>query len=130
MSKRIKSSKLTPLRDGEQSKRPPQPLLKRPSRGSMSGSMSATQNLGQTGAVGANLPQTSQISMKKTHIRTSYPKLMSAKRTMIEEENKTINPAKIEQREYLNRFTRVQDLDKQKQIKFSQFLGDKAMTEE
>ena len=68
--------------------------------------------------------------MKKTHIRTGFPKLMSAKRTVVEqEESKPINPAKLAEREYLSRFTRVQELDKEKQIKFSQFLGDKAMTE-
>lgn len=47
----------------------------------------------------------------------------------MEEETKPINPAKIDERDYLSRFTRVQDLDKEKEIKFSQFLGDKAMTE-
>ena len=54
---------------------------------------------------------------------------MSAKQTMIEEESKVLNPAKIAERDYLNRFSRVQDLDKEKEIKFAQFLGDRAMTE-
>ena len=90
--------------------------------------MSATQNqLAVTG--GINLSNTGHVKMKRTHIRTSYPKLMSAKQTMIEEESKVLNPAKIAERDYLNRFSRVQDLDKEKEIKFAQFLGDRAMTE-
>ena len=48
----------------------------------------------------------------------------------MQEETKPINPAKIAEKEYLSKFTRIQELDKEKQIKFSQFLGDKAMTEE
>jgi hypothetical protein len=35
--------------------------------------------------------------MKRTNIRTGYPKLMSAKRTIVPEEDltKTLNPTKI-----------------------------------
>lgn len=41
---------------------------------------------------------------------------MSAKRTIVPEEDatKTLNPAKIAEREYQNRFNRIQELDKEK----------------
>ena len=85
--------------------------------------MSATQQqFGATGTI--NPSQTGTINMKKTLIR----KLVSAKK--VEEQIKPMNPAKIAERDYLNRFTRVQELDKEKQIKFSQYLGDKAMTQQ
>ena len=41
-----------------------------------------------------------------------------------------MDPAKITEKEYLNRFNRIQQLDKEKEIKFAQYLGDKAMTEQ
>ena len=85
--------------------------------------MSATQQqFGQTATL--NPSQTGTVNMKKTLIR----KLVSAKK--VEEEIKPINPQKIAERDYLNRFTRIQQLDKEKQIKFSQYWGDKAMTEQ
>jgi hypothetical protein len=112
-SKRIKSSRLAPLKEGEEGRKTPQPLLKRRPSGEQSSSMSLTQNqMGVSGTM--NLAQTGNISMKRAHIRTSYPKLMNAKRTIVEDESKTMNPAKIAEREYLNRFTRIQELDKEK----------------
>ena len=94
-SKRIKSSKLAPLKEGEESRNTPQPLLKRPSRESQRSSVQ-NQNLAATGTI--NVAQTGPITMKKTHIRTGFPKLMSAKRTLVEEESKPLNPAKVAER--------------------------------
>jgi len=111
-SKRIKSSKLAPLREGEESRKTPQPLLKRPSRESQRSSTLNQNPLAATGTV--NMAQTGPITMKKTHIRTGFPKLMSAKRTLMEEESKPLNPAKVAEREYLSRFNRIQELDKEK----------------
>ena len=110
-SKRIKSSKLAPLKDGEESRKTPQPLLKRPSSKRSAVGMNETP---LATSVAINPAQTGPITMKKSHIRTSFPKLMSAKRTIVEEETKPINPAKIAEREYLSRFTRIQELDKEK----------------
>ena len=94
-SKRIKSSKLAPLKEGEESRKTPQPLLKRPSRESQRSSVQ-NQNLAATGTI--NVAQTGPITMKKTNIRTGFPKLMSAKRTLMEEESKPLNPAKVAER--------------------------------
>ena len=41
-----------------------------------------------------------------------------------------MNVRKIEEKEYLSRYNTIQELDKEKDIKFAEFLGDKAMTEE
>jgi hypothetical protein len=82
-SKRIKSSRLAPLKDGEESRKAPQPLLKRRE----SGSMSQTQQQYATGTINPSQPGT--MTMKKTLIR----KLVSAKK--VEEEIKPTNPAKI-----------------------------------
>lgn len=84
--------------------------------------MSATQQQFATGTI--NPSQTGTVNMKKTLIR----KLVSARK--VQQDIKPINPAKIAERQYLNRFTRIQDLDKEKQIKFAQYLGDKAMTQQ
>lgn len=83
-------------------------------------------------------------SGKKNMIRSSFPKLLATKKptgnTLMNNDqsilnakgsinNATINPRKLEEKQYLSRFNRVFDLDKQKDIKFSQYLGDKPMTE-
>ena len=87
--------------------------------------MSATHShLAGTSAINAY----TGVNMKKTHIRSNFPRMMSAKRTIVEQQPKTVNPAKIAERDYQNRFSRIHDLDKEKEIKFSQFLGDRAMT--
>lgn len=124
LPKRVKSSKLAPLKEGEEGKKTPQSMLRRRPSGEMSGLIS-----NQMSAIGTLNPgQLGTATLRKTQIRTSYPKLMSAKRTLVEEdETKDLDPAKIAEREYLNRFGIVHDLDKEKDIKFAQYLGDKAM---
>lgn len=95
----------------------------------MTGNIAENNELLGTGSI--NVSQIGTNTMRKANLlRTSYPKLMSVKRTIVQEENtKTMNPEKIIEREFLSRFSRIQDLDKEKQIKFAQFLGDKPLTE-
>jgi hypothetical protein len=111
LSKRIKSSKLAPLKEGEENKKNIS-LKRRPSESKQS----AINNLNAT--VNIDLPIINKLTPNATlrkNIRTSYPKLTTAKNTMGEDElGKTLNPAKIAEREYINRFTIVHDLDKEK----------------
>ena len=53
-------------------------------------------------------------TFKKATIRTNYPKLINTKKSLLIEEdaNKTLNPAKIVEKEYLNRYNRIEQLDK------------------
>ena len=93
---------------------------------SIANQMSATSQMMKSNA---NM-HGNETNMRKTNIRTGYSKLMSAKRGLVGQDNiKTMNPAKIAERDYLNRFSKIQQLDKQKQIKFAQYLGDRAMSE-
>jgi hypothetical protein len=88
LSKRVKSSKLAPIRD-EEGKKTPNPHLKRKPSGEASQSALNTVNLSATfqgNNVMPPVPQNLGIStLKRTNIRTSYPKLMSAKRTIVPE---------------------------------------------
>jgi hypothetical protein len=102
LSKRVKSSKLAPLRD-EEGKKTPNPQLGRKPSGetSQAGMNNTMNNLSATMQPNNVIPPSPQnlalSTLKRTNIRTSYPKLMSAKRTIVPEEDqtKTLNPAKI-----------------------------------
>lgn len=95
--KRIKSSKLAPLKEGEEpkeGKKTGQALLRRRPSGEVSAMSQTSSQMMGTGTINAPGINT----LKKTHIRTSYPKLM-AKRTQIEEEeSKVMDPAKVAER--------------------------------
>jgi hypothetical protein len=138
LPQRVKSSRLAPIKEGEEGKK--SNLLRRKqsgealnlnATGNFNPSATGNVNLNATGNLGTN-SNVNVPNLRKTNIRTGYSKLISAKKTIIPDEEgaKTMNPAKIAEREYLNRFTRIQDLDKEKEIKFASFLGDKAMTEQ
>jgi hypothetical protein len=38
--------------------------------------------------------------------------------------------ANSEERQFMSRYNRVQEVDKEKEIKFTEYLGDRAMNEE
>ena len=126
-TKRVKSSKLAPIKDAEEGKKTPSSVLRRkPSRESQK-----EKEPSLSGTMTAGVPQLGVVSMRKSHIRTSYPKLFQTKKTIVGEEEpaKTMNPAQVAEREYLNHFNRVQEMDKAKDIKFACYPGDKPMTE-
>lgn len=82
-ARRIKSSKLAPLKEGEErkeAKKLTSSVKRRPSGDSR---LCAGDNqLSGTGMMNPSLLGTN--TMKKPQIRTSYPKLMSMKRTVVE----------------------------------------------
>jgi hypothetical protein len=84
-SKRIKSSRLAPLREVEEGKKTPQPMLKRKPSADLSRNESVNNvNLAATGTI--NLNRTGNIgvnTLRKTNIRTNL-KMTSAKRTIID----------------------------------------------
>jgi hypothetical protein len=111
LSKRIKSSKLAPLKEGDDAKKSIG-LKRRPSESKQSGliNLNATANI--------DLPIVTKLTPNATlrkNIRTTYPKIVTAKNTMVEDDlGKTLNAAKISEREYINRFGIVRDMDKEK----------------
>ena len=105
LSKRVKSSKLAPLKDEESKKTPNPPLRRKPSGekniSTVINNAPLMQSNGfsstlQNNSLGQNLGQT----LKRTNIRTGYAKLTSAKRSIVpqQEPTKTLNPTKIAER--------------------------------
>lgn len=87
VSKRVKSSRLAPIRDEEGKKTPNAQLRRKPSQEASQVGMN-TINLSATMQPNNPMPppppQNLGLStLKRTNIRTSYPKLMSAKRTIL-----------------------------------------------
>lgn len=87
-------------------------------------------------------PQSSAILKKTSFIRSNYPKLGKniSKKTIqtnsvlegtLKKSRSDSNIGKdVIEREYLNKFSKQQELDKEKDIKFAEYLGDRAMSEE
>jgi hypothetical protein len=106
LPQRVKSSRLAPIKEGEEGKK--SNLLRRKqsgealnlnATGSFNPNATGNVNLNATG----NLGTTSNVNipnLRKTNIRTGYSKLISAKKTIVPEEDgaKTMNPAKIAER--------------------------------
>jgi hypothetical protein len=87
VSKRVKSSRLAPLREEEGKKTPTLQPRRKPS-GEPNQSAINVQNLSATMQGNNAMPPSAQTlamsTLRRSNIRTSYPKLMSAKRTIAE----------------------------------------------
>ena len=75
-----------------------------------------------------------EASSRKSFSRSQFPKLLAnTKRThpgdRTQNEAKEMNARKADERDFMNHYNHVQALDKEKDIKLSEFLGDRAMTE-
>lgn len=82
-------------------------------------------------------------NIRKIGSKISYPKLLNS--TMKEKTSKQFEStvqggsdklnnsaiyAHSEERQFMSRYNRVQEVDKEKEIKFTEYLGDRAMNEE